>query len=755
MELILLTIQAVIASIENLIEFEHIFLFSTFLVAFLILYNALCLSKFIFSIIYKRRNKNFSKVKPKKAKKKINQKNLPKRIIANIVGQVKCTICFLLKPFNFKLFTKRTLNYKEFKLFKFNVRIPFLAIWFVKIITLNVVVISIVFTLLKNKFNTYPQIVNTYPLEETYWDDYSRPIEIEFDVPINQEILKINMAPETLGTWEYEKSIPLLPFSRKAKFYPEETIYPGEKVMIYLTDLSNHFYSMDGGEHLIEFYSIELPRIMSTNPSNKAKDVPIDQDIQIQLNQKDGSYIEWEFEFDKDVEFEQKRDNSESLSISFLNNLKQSETYKLDIYLTPLSSNLNTGEISKRGEKAKVHTIEFETVAAPLVSSMEPTGTNILPNASIRVVFDDEMNRQTVEEAFSISPETEGEISWEDDLTLVFTPTTLVKETHYIVNFTQGIKSKLGGFSEEAITFEFDTIGAVRVAGWSPGYGATGISVGTAVNVTFDQQVDHSSAESKFSISPSTSGTFSWSGNTMVFHPSSNISHQTTYTVSVASGVQTVLGYDSRQNFSTSFTTESLVFTLNVPQYRQTHTFTCNVTAAAMVLSYKGASSSEMGVYNGIAKDNTACTKSGTTITYWGNPNTGYVGDINGGGDCGGYGVYWSPVSAYMSSRGVSNRIYSGWNVSGLAKEVEKGNPAVIWGQNGWASPTWRSWNSPTGQVNALNGMHSEVVVGFIGSSDNPTHIITNDPWRGRRTVTVGQFNAVWGYFNYTAVVAN
>jgi uncharacterized protein YvpB len=107
-----------------------------------------------------------------------------------------------------------------------------------------------------------------------------------------------------------------------------------------------------------------------------------------------------------------------------------------------------------------------------------------------------------------------------------------------------------------------------------------------------------------------------------------------------------------------------------------------------------------------------------------------------------------------MSSRGVSNQIYTGWSISGLAKEVEKGNPAVIWGQNGWASPTWKSWDSPTGHVDALNGMHSEVVIGFIGSSDNPTHIITNDPWRGRRTLTVGQFLGSWNYFNRTAVVA-
>jgi len=49
--------------------------------------------------------------------------------------------------------------------------------------------------------------------------------------------------------------------------------------------------------------------------------------------------------------------------------------------------------------------------------------------------------------------------------------------------------------------------------------------------------------------------------------------------------------------------------------------------------------------------------------------------------------------------------------------------------------------------------MHSEVVIGFIGPSSSPSHIITNDPWRGRRTLTIAQFNSTWHYFNYTGLV--
>jgi len=49
--------------------------------------------------------------------------------------------------------------------------------------------------------------------------------------------------------------------------------------------------------------------------------------------------------------------------------------------------------------------------------------------------------------------------------------------------------------------------------------------------------------------------------------------------------------------------------------------------------------------------------------------------------------------------------------------------------------------------------MHSEVVVGFTGRHDNPTSILTNDPWRGRRKYTLGSFYNIWGYLGNRAIV--
>jgi uncharacterized protein YvpB len=93
-------------------------------------------------------------------------------------------------------------------------------------------------------------------------------------------------------------------------------------------------------------------------------------------------------------------------------------------------------------------------------------------------------------------------------------------------------------------------------------------------------------------------------------------------------------------------------------------------------------------------------------------------------------------------------------SISDLANEVAQGHPVILWWQNGWSAPNDISWTTPDGQyIYAINGMHSEVAVGFIGPTDNPTHIIVNDPWRGRRELEVGYFKSLWGYFNNTGVV--
>jgi len=726
-------------------KFELATIAIVYIVILLLLFNSRELIKLFYTEIFSKRIKRVSyQLETQPASSNILKKTL-----------------YLLKILTRRIFniTAHTADsvkgYKEMKVLNYRIRLPYLSVLAGKFIFVNIFFLLAIFLIAKKYILIYPNFTVVYPTENEVWDNFRKPIEIVFEGPINKNDLIINMSPETDGEWVFEKSFSFLPFYRKALFYPKETIMPGNKVMIYLTDLNNYFELYPNGEHLITLQSLTLPEIVSITPAEQAVDVPVEEDIIITLNQNDGYYVEWDFEFNRDVKYQQVRGYSNEVRLRFDEPLKQGKDYELKVYLAPVTTDLESGEILKRGKKSLVKTIKFKTVTPPLIESLYPEGTGILPNDKIKIVFDQPMVKDSVEQFFTIKPETTGELIWEDKKTFVFQPASLNKETHYEVELAKGIKSLAGGLTEEKITYGFDTIGKVKVIGWIPYYNSSGISVSTNINVTFDQSVDKASAESNFSISPSISGSYSWNGNTMIFHPSANLKYSTTYTVTIAAGIKTVNGLDSAANFTMPFTTEHQTIILNVPQYYQTHAFTCNITAATMALGYKGVSASEMSVYNGIAKDSTACKKDATgKITVWGNPHSGYVGSIDGTGDCGGYGVYWGPVSSYMSSRGVSNQVFSGWSVSTLAKEIEKGHPAVVWGQNGWSSPYDKSWDTPGGtRIYAINGMHSEVAVGFIGPSSNPTHIITNDPWRGRRTHTVAQFNVFWSYFGHTGIV--
>jgi len=109
-----------------------------------------------------------------------------------------------------------------------------------------------------------------------------------------------------------------------------------------------------------------------------------------------------------------------------------------------------------------------------------------------------------VEENFTITPATEGVFSWEDDKTLVFDPTNdIPKETDYTVNIKAGVINQWGGKTKDDIVFSFKTIGRVIVNGLYPASDTYGWEPSTTnISVTFNQEVDHGSAQEHFSISP-------------------------------------------------------------------------------------------------------------------------------------------------------------------------------------------------------------------------------------------------------------
>ncbi|NTU70084.1 hypothetical protein HGB13_04715, partial [bacterium] len=291
----------------------------------------------------------------------------------------------------------------------------------------------------------------------------------------------------------------------------------------------------------------------------------------------------------------------------------------------------------------------------------------------------------------------------------------------------------------------------------SPGNGAKNASISAGVSIAFNQEVDHASAESKFSLSPAIQGSFSWKGNTLYFNHS-NFAYSTGYSIVVSSGVKSINGLDSNQNFSSNFTTQAQTVTLNVPSYRQTHMYSCMASASRQALAYRGVNVSEDTILSKIGYDSTpfqGTWKDPNAI--WGNPYSGVVGNVDGksGGVNWGYGAYWTPTSQAISNWR-ANEIKSGWSVQGIAQEIANGNPVIIW----WVNGVWPAyevyWKTSGGQsIRGVNSLHVQVVKGFTGTVDNPTSFIVNDSGYGypSRTFDVNTFKAKWSWFGNTAIV--
>lgn len=599
----------------------------------------------------------------------------------------------------------------------------------------------LVFDLLQN-----PGIRVTYPQEAQALKSYEEPLIITFDRPIDTKQFQPYIFPEIQGEWIAQQEFSWLPFKRTVAFYPQESIFPG-KVFVYYADITDIHNIQEKWEWAINSRSVDTPEIESVSPENEATDVAVDRELQFKLTSQGGSFVEWRAEVEPEAEHETYFPADDVVQVRFLKNLRQNTSYSIKLYRTPVRYNLTSKEVVERGEEILVSETSFVTVKEPLLESISPNGNNVYVTDSIKVVFDQVMDQDTAQASFSVSPAIQGDFTWENERTMLFKPAqNLAKQTEYTVKLAPGIKSSKGGITESEITHQFKTIGEVTA---SIGPSGSSVKIGVNISINFNQPVDKNVAQSKFSINPSVAGTFSWNGNTMIFNPNANLAYSTKYDISIGSGVKSIHGIDSKRSYNHSFTTEQLVFTLNVPVYYQTQRFACNLVAARMALAYRGVSVSTSAAHSQIAKDNTPWDPDANT---WGNPHVGYVGDINGVSE--GYGVYWGPLSSWMSGYR-SNSVRVGMSRTAMLTEVQNGNPVIIWAHNGYSgSGANRSWTTPGGtSIYAIRGMHSYVVVGWRGPIDNPSHIILNDPNRGRWTITTGYFDSLWSYFGRAAVV--
>lgn len=186
-------------------------------------------------------------------------------------------------------------------------------------------------------------------------------------------------------------------------------------------------YSLSIRDETLEFETIILPRVTKTVPANWSENVSVHEDpIGIYFNEKivwDDRYISVEPTQDVVVEVHQTK---ELIFVYPEEGLwENSTTYKLTV-----TKSLKDSFGHQMGEDF-VYTFTTEPPVAVLEAI--PSGNSQQPGSVVEVVFDRPPLPTAAEESFQVTPEIDGELSWQDATTLVWTPTKLNYSTDYVL----------------------------------------------------------------------------------------------------------------------------------------------------------------------------------------------------------------------------------------------------------------------------------------------------------------------------------
>jgi uncharacterized protein YvpB len=167
----------------------------------------------------------------------------------------------------------------------------------------------------------------------------------------------------------------------------------------------------------------------------------------------------------------------------------------------------------------------------------------------------------------------------------------------------------------------------------------------------------------------------------------------------------------------------------------------CEVTSLAMILNYKGI----LVTKNQLAQEIVRVPlnyNSGEN----GNPNTGFVGNMEVGP---GLGVYHEPIfklaQKYLNAADLTNSSFDQ-----LLKEVANGDPVWVITTSTFAPVTeFETWQTPEGTVDITYQMHSVVITGY-----DSTNIYINNPYGTKnQKVDRESFIQAWEQMGKQAVV--
>ncbi len=192
----------------------------------------------------------------------------------------------------------------------------------------------------------------------------------------------------------------------------------------------------------------------------------------------------------------------------------------------------------------------------------------------VLLVFDQPMDRSSVEGAFAIQPVVAGSFNWPNDTTLAFAPTAAFpRGASYKVTVAEEAKSAKGLTLETPFSFHFSTVGHLEVTEVQPAPDTTEVAADALVTVMFNRPVVPLTAISEqaglpqpLTFVPPVAGQGQWLNTSIyTFRPDGGFDPATTYKAQVAAGLEDTTGGVLTEDYLWYFTTAMPAVVSTVP----------------------------------------------------------------------------------------------------------------------------------------------------------------------------------------------
>jgi uncharacterized protein YvpB len=591
-----------------------------------------------------------------------------------------------------------------------------------------------------------PKVQNTLIASQNSRAELLTDIRVSFSLPVSRESFTPVITPETEGRWYWEDPVIAGRLFRTVVFEPTSALQPNTTYTVTLSGIRGVLSSSDGTAHTVSFTTQPLPSIKSIVVGSPHK---ITEPVVVDLDFPAERVVEYFFSFKPEFEFDVvSAKNQSQFLLTPKAPLQQGVTYELTVDREIIRYDTSLQKVVQRGTREQVVTKQFTTTEPLGIAAVSPQGADVLPDLSkLTVTFAQDVSESALT-FLSLEPKTAGSWVLASGQVAEYRFNERLKfETTYKLTVQPGLPSSEGSTIISAGTYSFSTVGPLEIRSIVPTSKSTGVSRSSVITIKFNQAVDKSSVERAVSVSPTITYSKDWKDDaTLQLIPAAPLEYSTQYTISIGSSAASRYQKTMRSAVTSTFSTEEKIVTLNVTLDKQDRALSCEAAALKMALAYRGIRVSEDEIMSHIGYDPT--TRSGNV---WGDPDVAFVGDINGSQNSTGYGVHWAPIAKAASNYRAA-KAQTNMTLQDLAREIDAGNPIVVWGTQGRSY--YDPWVTPSGKtIPAWKGEHARTVIGYKGNVQSPTAIIVNDPIAGRVTWKAADFDSNWARLSRAGVV--